>query len=272
MKTRIAGLSLALLVSCGGSQPPVEEPPTESTPSETPTATAAPAPTETSSEATPPAAPTATETAAVEEEPPPGSPREKLMRAHFKETEAIRQAVINGRLAAAISPAKALTKTDGLGTIPPKWKQPLSALQSAAGRVSSSPDIPAVAAATADIGVACGSCHRANAGPKAKLDGAPAAGTDVKSLMDRHAWATERLWEGLYVPADDAWKAGAEALAEVKFPESVLKKGGVHGRSAADRMKRLLKDASGKKSPADRAKIYAALLETCSACHQAMQD
>ena len=192
------------------------------------------------------------------------------MRAHFKETELIRNAIITGKLNNAVSPAKALANMEGMGKIAPKGHPAVELIKVASRRVGNSPDAPAVAAATADIGVACGSCHRSSNGPKLEVGKPPAAGTTVASRMARHVWATDRLWEGLYVPSDAAWAAGADALTGDVFPEEVRKKGGVHGRSAADRLASLVATAGSKKTPQDRATLYAAMLETCSACHGVM--
>ncbi len=269
MKTRIAGIAVMVLAACGG--PPAE-------PAAAPAAPATPEPPGTAKpaeSASPPAELTPPSESAPEpmgkiEEPPPGSPREKLMRAHFKETELIRAAIITGKLNNAVAPAKALTNTEGMGKIPPKGEPAVELIKAASGRIGNSPDAPAVAAATADIGVACGNCHRSTNGPKLQVGKPPAAGTTVASRMARHVWATDRLWEGLYVPSDAAWAAGADALGGDAFPEEVRKKGGVHGRAAADRLATLVATAGSKKTPADRAAVYASMLETCAACHGVM--
>jgi len=192
------------------------------------------------------------------------------MRAHFKETAVIREAVIRGALSEAVAPASALTKMEALGPIQPAWKPSIDALQAASKRIGQSPDIPGAAAATADIGVACGSCHKSGGGPKAPQPPAlPTGDTSLSGRMQRHVWATERLWEALYVPADASWKAGVDALANDPFPKEILDKGGVHARSSAAKFKTLVATAGAKQKTEDRAKLYAALLETCSACHVA---
>jgi hypothetical protein len=66
-----------------------------------------------------------------------------------------------------------------------------------------------------------------------------------------------------------AWNAGASALAGDAFPAQVLKKGGVHARSAAERFKKTAAKSGSLTRAEERAQNYATLLETCSACHQA---
>ena len=130
-----------------------------------------------------------------------------------------------------------------------------------------SSDIPAAAAAIADIGIACGACHKVAGGPTAKADAPPSTDATLASRMRRHVWATDRLWEGIIVPSDASWKAGAAALSGEPFPKEVLDRGDVHARGAADRFKSLVATAASKKKPDERGQLYATLLETCSACH-----
>ena len=259
MRTRLAVITAVMLLSCGAPQPssaPVAEAP-PSTPVQAVVDSGAPDA----------AAPTAAAKPAAPAEEPSGTPKERLMRLHFKETAQIRAAVINGALADTAAPAAALSKLDGLGAIPAPWQPSLDAMQDAARRIGQSSDMPSVAAALADVGAACGSCHKAHGGPKVKFDAAPTAEDTLQGRMKRHAWATERLWEGLYVPSDASWKAGVDALSGDPFPKELLDKGGVHARSSASRFKSLVATAGTKQKVDDRTKLYASLLETCSACH-----
>lgn len=196
-----------------------------------------------------------------------GTPRERLMRSHFREAALIRKAVIDGMLADAVAPADALAKTEGFGKIDPAWQSSIDVLQYAAKRIQHGSDIPSTAAAVADIGIACGACHKAAGGPRATVEQPPSADGSLESRMRRHVWATERLWEGIFVPSDASWKAGGDALSREPFPKEVLDKGGVHGRSAANRFTSIVATLPSKKTPQDRGQVYASLLETCSACH-----
>lgn len=267
MKTFTFAIAVFVLSGCGAPQSQPAAPTEEPKPAAPPSASQAPAPAPTPS-ATPeaPPAPTASASAAPEE-PPPGSPKEKLMRGHFKEAEQIRAALIRGKVAATAAPADALTNLDALSKNEQK-SAPAKAMQTAAKSIRQSVDVPGAAAAFADLGVACGKCHRKGAGPKLQTGEPPKADSSLKSRMQQHAWATERLWEGLYVPSDAAWKTGAELLLKnATFPEEVLKKNGVHARSSAEQLKQLIDKAGEQKAPEDRAKLYASLLATCAACH-----
>jgi hypothetical protein len=270
MFSRKIALTALAVFGCGSPTQPA------ATPADTPpVASSEPAPETTT---TPEAAPVATDTAETQESAPaepkkteeaPGTPEQKLMRAHFSESEEIRQAIIDGNISATSKPAQALGNMKSLGKAKPGWKPAMSALQKAAQRFGQSPDLPSAAAAVADIGVACGRCHRSSNAVKLEIGSPPAEGKTIESRMKRHAWASNRLWEGLYAPSDAAWEAGAKALTGDPFPKDVLKKGGVHARSAAATFKSLVGEAAAKRAPGDRAQLYASLLETCSACHMA---
>ena len=266
MKIYSAGVVAIVVAGCASpaSQPAKALPQAEVLPPSTP---ARPAASQPQPAAGPSATPASETTSRSKAEPPVGSPRERLMRSHFKETEVIRAAVIRGDLSATIAPAEALAKLEGLGKISDSWRPSIEALKAASTRISNSSDIPRAAAGTADIGRACGACHALVGGPMAKVGTPPDTQGDLKARMKRHVWATERLWEGLYVPSGAAWNAGAAALTREPFPKEVLNKGGVHTRSAGSRFKKLASTAGSKKRPEDRAQLYASLLETCSACH-----
>ena len=265
--SRIAGLTALSLLACSNPPPPAAPAPAPT--SEAPPAPAAGPAAPAASASSPTGDPGPAEAKKTPAEEPPGTPRERLMRAHFKETAVVRDAVIRGALSEAVAPASALAKMEGIGPIQPSWKPSIDALQAASRRISQSPDIPGASAAIADIGVACGTCHAGAGGPKVKIEAPPTPDKTLASRMQRHVWATERLWEALYVPSDPSWKAGVDALAADPFPKEVLDKGGVHARSAAGRFKTLAATAGAAKKIEDRAKAYASLLETCSACHQA---
>ncbi|HET7541866.1 MAG TPA: hypothetical protein VFK05_18450 [Polyangiaceae bacterium] len=252
------------LGGCAGaaSSSPANTPPASPQPAAEASATPAPI----ASEAAPPKSAAPVD---AKPKPAPGTPLARLMREHFKEAEQIRHAVISGNPKDAIQPASALGSAVDIANLPPPWRTAMDRMHSASGRVQNSADLAETAAGTADIGVACGTCHESHGGPKVTVGDPPAVGDSVVSRMGRHAWAMERLWEGLYVPSNAAWKAGAKALQGEPFPSEVLEHGGVYGRSAAKDFQALSAQASLKDTAKDRAALYAGLLSTCAKCHLA---
>lgn len=194
------------------------------------------------------------------------------MKAHFRDALLIRQAVIDGTPERASAPATVLVELQALDELPAGWRGFVERMQDAARRITDSTSSAQAAAAAADLGVSCGMCHETHGGPKASAEPAPEAGTTLENRMKAHVWASERLWEGLYVPSDQAWKAGAARLSTAPFPEELLKAGGVHARSAASEFVKLAARAPSKKTVDARAKLYAEMLVTCGACHAAVRD
>lgn len=266
--TRNLALWLALsagLVGCGGSAPPPAPPETAPPPAAAPAEPAAapePAPAEPTVDAQP-----------TPDNPPMGSSVERIMQAHFKDALLIRQAVIAGKPEEAANPATVISHIRDLDKLPEGWQPFVERMQQTAQRITDSTNAAQTAAAAADLGVSCGMCHQQlKGGPKPSSEPAPAEGTTVAARMARHAWATERLWEGLSVPSNDAWNAGAKALSTDPFPKEVLKDGGVHARSAAGDFVKIVAKAPTKKTAEERAALYAELLVTCGTCHRAVKS
>ena len=261
LKLAVSSVLISSLGGCGGSPPPAEQP--EAT-------VPAPEPAPEPAEPEPVAAAEPAAPAPKPDVPPPGSPLERIMEAHFKDALLIREAIIKGKSEDAAEPADVLTRIHDLDDLPKGWRGPMERMEKAAERIKDGTSPSDVAAATADLGTSCGICHQSHGGPKASKEPAPEEGTTVESRMKRHAWATERLWEGLFVPSGEAWDAGAKALSTAPFPKEVLQTGGVHARSAASEFAKIVAKAPSKKTPADRAALYADLLLTCGSCHQAV--
>jgi cytochrome c556 len=247
-------------IACGGSSRPVASAPAA------PASVAPPQPEPGAGTAKP-----TTEEKPQPDVPPSGSSIDRIMQAHFRDALLIRQAVIAGSPEDAVDPAHVLTHIQDLDQLPDGWRVFVERMQAVAGRIQDSTTSSLAAAATADLGLSCGTCHQRHGGPKASVEAAPASGPDIKSRMARHVWATERLWEGLIVPSKDAWTAGAQALEVAPFPGEVLNQGGVYARSAADDFTKLAASAPSKKTPEQRAALYAELLVTCGTCHRAMK-
>lgn len=254
-------IAACLAGACSAATPEVQPTPEPAQPGPSATATAAPSSGEPSG-ATSPRLP-------VESEE--GTLLHRLMKSHFVQVAKIRSAVIAGEIDRAIEPARTIVEMQGVDTLPDVWRSSVRELQAASARISQSPDLAEAAAATADIGMTCGGCHTQNGGPVAIASTPAPDGDTVAGRMKRHLWATEKLWEGLYVPSDQAWEDGAQALATEPLANDVLAPGGVHARHFATELATLAKKAQATKDGEERARIYAGLLATCSPCHAAVR-
>jgi cytochrome c553 len=123
------------------------------------------------------------------------------------------------------------------------------------------------------MGAACGTCHRAlGAHVQFDIEGALAEGGDAVSHMQRHVWASGRLWEGLVVPSGEVWQSGAQALDEVPLvPEEVTEDSAIFAqvKGTANHVHELGAAARQAGDADTRAAVYGEFLATCASCHKA---
>lgn len=148
---------------------------------------------------------------------------------------------------------------------PATWAAGHEKMQTAAARAADAKTLAASGAVMGSIVEACGSCHEAlGQGPVYREPAPPTSDDPLKERMLAHQWATERLWEGVTDPWDDAWRRGAQAVAKsAVFPpdappaqleqEKAL-------RAAGD-------DAMLATTLSARAQSYGRVLATCAGCH-----
>jgi len=105
------------------------------------------------------------------------------------------------------------------------------------------------------------------------FDTKPPEWADTISLMQRHQWAAERLWEGLIGPSDVAWSRGTDMLVDVPLRPAYVLDDTINGvRSdvidkAAHRVHLLGGQGTITSTPDARAELYGELLGLCADCH-----
>lgn len=193
------------------------------------------------------------------------------MHDHDVHGAAMRDAVARGDLDAARREAKVLAELRIDGGVEPTWRKNLDAMNTAAARVAEARDLPAASRGLSAVARTCGGCHATLGGPGPIVGEPPGEGSGVGPRMKRHQWAAARLWDGLVVPSDDAWRAGARVLADAPLEPELLTPGktpvpkvGTLARSVHE----LAHKASEAESAVDRGKVYGELMSTCSACHE----
>ena len=195
----------------------------------------------------------------------------KDMWLHYQAAADVLAAVIRGDLEAVKKPATWLAEHEEPEL--PEGAAPFSSeLQRSGARAASATTIEAAADATGRIAAACGSCHREYS---PGMEGTPhvepprGADDDIRTFMVRHVWAAERLWEGLVLPSDKEWEAGADAFAGPPLATDSLAFEDPRGvRALVKRVYQLGRRAGLEKEPSLRARTYGELLSTCAACHQ----
>lgn len=188
---------------------------------------------------------------------------------HFARATLIQTAVINGKLEDAKQHAEWLALHVPHAELPTGWEPFVDRMQATAGDISAANSLIVAADATADLAGICGECHQALAFTM-KLDSSSHApmGNSVPSRMARHLWAADRLWEGLIGPNEEAWIAGAEALAEAPLRgDDIRSEGASTADYLADRVNGLGADARRTARHSARVRLYGHLLSTCAECH-----
>lgn len=189
------------------------------------------------------------------------------MYVHLAEVGEIHSAVVDGAIDDTRAPARWLATHRG-EEFPAAGQQALETMRNEARIIAAERNLAAVGRAVARMGNACGSCHSAlGSGPDVAVGDPPPMSGVPSAYLKRHAWAAERLWEGLVGPSAAAWAAGASVLGSSSMDFGSNDQANRLGK----RVQELSKKAADADTPRDRAMIYGDLLETCSLCHKTLQ-
>lgn len=206
--------------------------------------------------------------------PDPGEATPSHMLVHFNSVAEIRDAVVSGDIDAARSPARWLAthQFEDEQYPMPEARAALEKVRAESRNIVDQRETSELAASVGRLGAACGSCHTAlKAGPRLNVPSAPptpAAGATPEAHMNRHAWATDRLWEGLIGPSDASWTVGAAVLTG---PALDFGPPGSASAQVLDLQAKVTQLATKARETHDlqgRATIYGQLLDTCADCHQ----
>jgi cytochrome c553 len=203
----------------------------------------------------------------------PVPPRiEDYMADHFAIATWSRDAVINGVLEALREPLQAIADFDYSPVTPESWMPRVRRMQAAARVTASADSLTIAAAGVAAMAQQCGDCHAehrqgAYFGPDIQAPRSPPPDS-LGERMQRHSWAADRMWEGLTGPSNEAWNAGASALArapggspasEPPLPADFVTR--LHA------VREIGKSALEARRREERAKVYGMLIASCADCH-----
>ncbi len=193
------------------------------------------------------------------------------MREHFQRVGEVENAVIRGDLDAVREPATWLASHDSSIELGRASASQVATLKQAARKAADAKDIPAAAAATAQMIAACGDCHRAAgvvpAPPKPATP--PNVGGSVGHMLE-HKVATDFMSEGLIIPSDSLWKQGATDLKEAPLRPAQLprdQKLTPQIAAAEDHVHQLADRAAQAGEESTRVDVYGQLIATCAQCH-----
>jgi hypothetical protein len=197
--------------------------------------------------------------------------RVEHMHDHLDVAGQARDAIVMGNLELAQGPLIWLGQHGYRDEVPAAYTPYLTAMQDAARRAGDAASLEVVASDVAAMAATCGNCHSAISPPvfqphAASNTTAPTAARSVvpalAARMHVHDQASARLWDGLVIPSDAAWKEGAMLLGEVAFSaglsrpmQPALREMGELGLRAAA--------ATGN----TRSQLYGEILARCGSCH-----
>lgn len=191
-----------------------------------------------------------------------------LMERHYNAAIAAHDALISGDVSAMSRHLAELGAQTLPKEAPASWAEPHEQMRQAARRATDVSKDVTGASSMASVVEACGSCHAGQAqGPVYQKPGAPEGG-GVEAAMQTHQWASERLWEGVTGPWDDAWKRGARALARA---DVFAKDGGAISAELSlkeAQLRKLGAEAERTEALSERAALYGKILAGCAECHR----
>jgi cytochrome c553 len=198
-----------------------------------------------------------------------------LMKTHFATAEDMRDAIVNGDVVTLHSRAKSLSEPVAVSDLPQKWGDHLDAMRVRASRITGQYDTQKAAIEFASLAGSCAACHQmAGVAPAVRTYAAPPPDVDLQTHMLRHAWAAARMWEGLIVPSDEKWRAGAailasEPLSPETYPDQPKPAGFV---KIGTEIHELGVRAVNATMQPERIDIYASFIGRCAACHSASRS
>jgi len=200
------------------------------------------------------------------------TPSDPVMIEHGVRGVAMREALVAGNVEHARFEARALAAATS--NHEPSLPRNLDSVRPVAEEVARAKSVDEACAAAAKLARVCGSCHVGLVGPKPSLERAPPDGVQVVPRMRRHAWAAERLWDGLVRPSNAAWKEGASVLVDAPLAPERLTPGRTSTPeidTLARAVRRVAYRAAETNGDEERAALYGELLATCASWHDRLR-
>ncbi|HEU0029386.1 MAG TPA: hypothetical protein VFQ53_02050 [Kofleriaceae bacterium] len=172
------------------------------------------------------------------------------MHQHIDDLRTVQRWLIEGRLADAKALAFMLTRSPADPGLDP-YAADSERTRVAARALVDAPDVETALRDEVQVAETCASCHaRTHAAIRTVVPPRPEIGL--------HAWAADRLWDGMIANADAPWRSGLQAL--VVLPDDDPR---------ADRLRDLARSGLAMRPDTldRRAALYGKLMVACASCH-----
>jgi cytochrome c553 len=196
--------------------------------------------------------------------PRAGSSSNYQMWLHFEQAGRIQSAMIQGDLPTARRAARALASQPTAAGIGPEGAAQVEELSMWARTIRDAPSFGDAAEATGFLAATCGDCHASSGVGPAFRPSDPPEDRGFTGHMILHAWAADRMWEGLIAASPDAWTQGAAVFVEEALGHEVLTPS---AEIWAERLHALGREAVGETDRKAQADLYGRILQQCSGCH-----
>jgi len=193
------------------------------------------------------------------------------MRRHFDDLRIIEQLLLAGQLVEGTTLARFLARPyDDPGVA--DWQGHARRIADAALALSEAHGQDEALRREVQVAAECASCHlEAQGSPRfVRVPLVPQDDGTPKARMARHAWAADRLWEGLVGPADDRWSRGLVVLSDTPLPLTTLTDAPALGRRLQELARVQLTTRATTLLEA-RTSAYGEMLVTCAACHSSLR-
>jgi cytochrome c553 len=195
------------------------------------------------------------------------------MHEHLTRIGMIKFAIVAGNLPDVVEPASWLADHETAAGLPKEFESYVIQMKDYARRVIEAQNLISAAESVSNMAKTCGNCHLVNeVNLEFGFDRMPRMDVeDVVTHMQRHQWATDRLWEGLIGPSDTAWNRGTDMLLDAPLLPSDVTRATANTEEIAEiahRIHALGGIGTETKTPDARSELYAELLGLCARCHK----
>jgi cytochrome c553 len=191
------------------------------------------------------------------------------MQRHDAEAGRVRQAIVDGDLAAAKRAAAELQARLPIAGLPTALDAHQAALAGAAAAIAAAPDLAAAAAGVGELALACGSCHgTVGMAPPSESD--MPNGEAWEDAMARHRWAADEMWTSIVWMSGDRFARSVTAWNDtplVRPHTQDEKRFSSEALAIEDRIHDVAARAATTPDVHERAALYGTILAGCAQCH-----